>query len=292
MSHLCGKSCNKNKCCNNNDPVAGTALFFIDAVSDVPPITSPTQTAGVDSLLRFTSQSLDITTSSGVGGGVGSTIGTVVIDIEAPSEFIGPPGPAGPQGSVGQVGNIGSPGPSGNSGQQGTVATWYSGSSTAGPVPTQFGPFGATPINGFLSTGFPIQTIFNFEVNNDSNVNILLIPKNSSGLINNLQATFQNVVGNNVMNGMNLPSRLFVGIVLFQYNSNLLAYDGPTFTGGVGGIDVPFGFSNVLYLSLDFSVNPITILPGDAIGIIVNDVSSGVIFDSTITVGRYFVQVV
>lgn len=285
MNHQCGKLCSKNKCGNNSsNPTPGTALFFTDAVSDVPPITSPTQTIGVNGLLRFTSQSLNITTSSG-GGGVGVRVGSTVLNIEAPSEFIGPVGPVGPQGPPGLIGDGGSVGPS-ISGQQGTIVTWYSGSATAGPVPTQIGPEGA-PYLGFLSTGFPIQAVLdvNPPVITDSGAPILLTPKNSSGVATSFQLTLQNVVGSS---DGGVPSQLVISVYLYEYDSNLLTYNiGPLL--GQLNAPVPFGLSNILYFAID--VAPIFINPGDIVAAIVSDGNASNLVP-TITIGRYFAQLV
>ena len=295
MSHLCGKSCSReNKCCNNNDPVAGTVLFFTDAVSDIPPITSPTQTIGVNSLLRFTSQSLDITTSSGGGGGVGGGgggggvggvggVGTVVVDIEAPSEFIGPPGPAGPQGPVGQAGTVGLPGPSGNSDQQGTVATWYSGSRDGGPIPNTFSDGNI----GFLTTGFPIEPFpdTTSPIRTTSNKVCLLTPKNSSGTVTNFQITLQQAV--NFNRG---PMQIIVGIYLYEYDDTLLTYNNNvTQLGNLTIVHPGNSTTNALYGNTLLSPNSIN--PGDAIGIGLTVIGSEE-QNLPVGVGSYFAQVV
>lgn len=244
-----------NKCCpKSNQPQPGSFLFSVDSIAGDPPVQSLPRVVVTGGLLRFTSDTLNITTTNLPG-----RPGSVIVDIEVPSSIVGPAGLPGPQGPPGP------PGPPGASGTTGTVvttpaATWVGGVTGGVPLPV-------FPQLGFLANngGFVLGTIPALPPINFGNQMTLITPKIFTGIITHFEITLQGLTGG-IGTGVSGP----VQVALYHYR--YLPNNTYAFLGLVALVllSVPNNESDVIFGESN-TFGPTFMSPGDTLGVTITN---------------------
>lgn len=262
-----------SKCCcqNPNQPQPGSNLFYVDSIAGNPPVQSLPRAVPVGGLLRFTSDTLNITTTNLPG-----RPGSATVNIEVPSSIIGPAGPAG---LPGPQGSVGSTGPTGATGTILTdpAATWVGGV-TGGIALPVYPELGFLANNGtFVLASNHVFPPISFGVRMT-----LITPKIFIGTITHFQVTLQGLTGG-IGTGISGPVQ--VALYHYQYLTNgfysllgliaLVLLSVPN-----NESDAIFGESNTF--------GPINMAPGDALGVTITNlvnINPGL---PSVTVARWY----
>lgn len=253
----------------SNQSQPSSFLFNVDATTGDPPVQSPPRTIISGGLLRFTSDTVTITTSGGPPG-------TSIVNLETESLVIGPTGPTGSPGVPGPQGPAGAIGPTGPTEQVGAAVEWFSGQYFGGLVPAASGATattGPTGSFGFLVHDGSIQPIkFIMEpVNNPpDNFSMLITPKIFTGTVTQFQITLQGIISFNPSSGA--FNTITVIVLYYPFLGNPPTY-GPPDTIGTFNLNIPNlpapNLTQVVYGNIN--TTPTNINPGDVLGVYLTD---------------------